>query len=212
MERYLKISIINLKITFLPHILVILFMCFIAPFIMGVQNLQPDQVAKIVESYLSLFGIILFLPVFIPDMNNNIRDLIASKKESMITHHCIRVMEALILLFLVGMLFLFYLKSGDCRFLIEKMSYSLIANSIFLGGMGMLVFAISNQVAFAYMIPITYYIICYGSGKKYLGNFYLFTMQYGSFQEKYYIFVLGLIMITTAIIVRDVKFNLRKYK
>lgn len=178
-------------------------MCLLSPGFMGTKNLDQFQVAKIVEVYLALMGIILILPVFIPDMNLDIRDLVASKKEPMVVIHSIRVLEALIITFVVGITFLVYLKIGGCKFSFEHMLYSYMANTIFLGGMGMMIFAIFDQIAFAYMIPIVYYIGCYGAGKKYLGNFYLFTMQYGSLREKSYILSAGVLMIFIGIIARD---------
>lgn len=184
--------------------IIVILMCFLAPSFMGVKNLDQYQVAKIVEIYLSLMGIVLILPVFIPDMNRDIRDLISSKKEPMLVLHCIRVLEALLIVLIVGSVFLAYLKIGRCEFPFGEMLFSLNANAIFLGGLGMMVFAIADQLALAYMIPIVYYIACYGAGKKYLGNLYLFTMQYGSFLEKHYILLTGVLMILGGIVIRDI--------
>jgi hypothetical protein len=80
-ERYLNIAKVNLRFNLLPHIILATLMCVIAPGFMGTRYLDSYQVAKIVEVYLSLIGIVLLLPVFVPDMNRDIRDLLSSKRE-----------------------------------------------------------------------------------------------------------------------------------
>lgn len=209
MERYLNIAHVNLRYNLLPHIMLAILMCVLAPCFMGTTFLTSEQVAKIIEAYLSLIGIVLLLPVFIPDMNRDIRDLLLSKRESMTVLQLLRLLQAILILIVVGVLFLLYLLSGSCVFQFNLMLYSFLANAIFLGGMGTLVFAIFDQIAFAYMIPLVYYILCFGGGKR-LGNFYLFTMQYNSVAEKKYLLIAGLLMIIGALVARNFKKPIRK--
>ena len=57
------------------------------------------------------------------------------------------------------------------------------------------------------MISFAIYIINYGAGQKYLGNFYIFSMMNGSMTEKYYLLISGICMIVTAISYRELKRN-----
>ena len=185
MERFLKISAINLKYNLLPHLLVSALLCLAAPLFIGTRNLNTYQVAKVMEAYLCLIGIVLLIPVFIPDMNKDIRDLIASKKMPMYSLHIIRT------------------KAENCAFGFGEMFYTVMANALFLGGMGMFLFALFDQAVFAYMIPLVYYVVNFG-GRKHLGNFYLFSMQAGHFTEKHFLFAGGLILTAGAIILREI--------
>lgn len=155
------------------------------------------------EAYVCLTGIILLVPVFIPDMNKDIRDLIASKKTPVYFLHMIRTLWALFFLALMSLGFLTVLKGENCAFDFGKMFYGVMANALFLGGMGMFLFALFDQAVFAYMIPLIYYAVNFG-GRKHLGNFYLFSMQAGGFAEKHYLFAGGVLFMAGAIILRKV--------
>jgi hypothetical protein len=187
-------------------------MCVVAPGFMGTRYLDSYQVAKIVEVYLSLIGIVLLLPVFVPDMNRDIRDLLSSKRVSMTVQQLLRLIQALFILSVIGVVFLAYLLNGSCMFHFNLMFYSFLANAIFLGGMGMFIFAVSDQIVFAYMIPFVYYMLCFAGGRQYLGNFYLFTLQYGSSVEKKYLLTAGILMILGSIVARNFKFRLKVKK
>lgn len=203
MERYLKIAKVNLKFNLFPHIIVAVFLCLISPFIMGVENLNYSDTAKILDVYISLVGIILLVPLFFLEIDNDIRDLVRTKKESTLLLYIIWVMESISLIFIIVCGFLIYLKSGNCTFPFWKYFYGTISTCIFLGGMGVLVHAVIDNLAVAYMIPTLYYILCYGSGDKYLGKVYLFSMMKGNVEDKIYLLVLGVIMILASILLRN---------
>ena len=61
MEKFLKISAVNFKYNLLPHLLVSMLLCLAAPLFIGTRNLDTYQVAKIMEAYLCLLGIIPYL-------------------------------------------------------------------------------------------------------------------------------------------------------
>ncbi len=203
MEKFLKISAVNFKYNLLPHLLVSMLLCLAAPLFIGTRNLDTYQVAKIMEAYLCLLGIILLIPVFIPDMNKDIRDLIASKRMHVYSLHIIRTLWALFFLVLMSLAFLGVLKGENCAFDFGEMFYTVMANALFLGGMGMFVFALFDQAVFAYMIPLVYYVINFG-GRKHFGNFYLFSMQVGHFTEKHYLLAGGLIFMAGAVLLRKI--------
>jgi hypothetical protein len=63
-------------------------------------------------------------------------------------------------------------------------------------------YSISNNLPVGYMVPVLYYMMCFGAGKKYLGNFYLFSMSSGSLIEKQYLLIAGILMIFIGILKR----------
>lgn len=203
MEKFLKISAVNLKHNLLPHLSVSVFLCLAAPLFIGTKNLDTYQTAKVMEGYVSLTGIVLFIPVFIPDMNRDIRDLIASKRTPLPLLHMIRTLWALLFQLLLSLSFLLVLKGGNCVFSFGEMFYTVMANALFLGGMGMFVFSLFDQAVFAYMIPLVYYVANLG-GRKHLGNFYLFSMQSGHLTEKHYLILSGIFFMAAAIFIRKI--------
>lgn len=203
MEKSLKILSANLKHNLIPYTVVCILMIILSPLFMGTENLMQEQTAKIIEMYLSLFGIIMMVPVFTPDLNRDIRDLIYSKKTPVFLLHIIRTLQSVLIFAVLGIIFLCYLRAGNCRFDFGKMFYTLMANAIFLGGVGMLVFSVSDHVVFAYMIPLIYYEMNFGTGKDKLGKFWLFSMQSGSMDEKHYLIITGLLMVILSILIRQ---------
>lgn len=202
MERYINIARVNLKYFYFSHILAALIICLISPLIMGVKNLDPRNTAKILEVYISLLGIILLVPVFYPDQDLDIRDLIRSKKESLSTLHILRTMEAFVFLISIVFGFLVFLKINHCSFPLVEYLYGTLASCIFLGGMGIFVYSMIDNLPIAYMVPMLYYMLCFGTGKKYLGKFYLFSMLSGTVADKIYLWVAGMGMLAIGIFVR----------
>lgn len=205
MERYLKIAKVNLKFNLCPHIISAISLCLISPLIMGLKNLDSINTAKILEIYISLLGIILLVPLFMPEQDKDIRDLIKSKKESIVMNYLIRIAEALLFLVIMVLVFLAYLKIGNCTFDFAQYFYGTISTCIFLGGLGVLVYSIVDNIAVGYMVPILYYILCQGSGEKYLGKFYLFSMMQGNYIDKKYLLIAGIVMIVIGIFYRSKK-------
>ena len=54
----------------------------------------------------------------------------------------------------------------------------------------------------AYMMPMLYYVMNMGNGKKYLGKWYLNSMSAGSFTEKWYLFFTGILFVLLALLFR----------
>lgn len=54
------------------------------------------------------------------------------------------------------------------------------------------------------MIPIVFYALNYGIGSK-LENFYLFSMIIGQFTPKIWMLVTGILLITVAILLKEIQ-------
>jgi hypothetical protein len=211
MERYLNIAKVNLKFNLLPHIIAIMLLMLLSPAIIGISNLDSLQAAKVVDFYVSLFGIILCVPLFIPDEDYSIRELVQSKKESMFVVQGIRIVEEVVLLLVSLVLFLLLMKQQGSSFPYYQYLYGGIANCLFLGGLGIISYGIVDNLAVAYMIPILYYVMCMGGSKRYLGKFYLFSMMGGSVEDKIYLLMTGVVMIVLGIVIRNVKNNVLRF-
>ena len=209
MVTYFNIAKVNLKINLYPHILLAVLICIAAPWIMGVENLNKYQTAQVLELYVSLIGMVLCVPLFIPDQNTDIRELLQSKKEPMYIVQMIRLFMSLIITTAIMAVFLLYLKKGNCEFDYGEYLFAGMANCLFLGGLGTIAYSIIDNIAVAYMIPILYYVLCFGAGDKYLGKFYLFSLTRGSFSEKYYLFGAGIMILGISIIYRNLNCKLR---
>lgn len=202
LEQYLEIARVNGKHNLLPHAAVAILLCAVAPFLMGVANLDEPQVAKIIELYLGFLGMILFIPLFLPDTNKDIRDLIASKKIPITVVRLVRLLEAFAILLVLLLTFLAMLKYNDCDFHFGRCFYVAVANCVGMGGVGLLFYSLVDNIAFAYMMPFLYYLISIGN-KKFLGKLWLMGFSGGSLEEKKYILTVGICMMVAALLVRE---------
>lgn len=202
LEQYLEIAKVNGKHNLFPHIVISVLLCVIAPLLMGVENLDEPQVAKIIEMYLGFLGMILLIPLFLPDTNKDIRDLIASKKVPITVVRLIRLLEAFAVLSVLLAVFLAMLKYNDCTFHFGKCFYAAVANCIGMGGVGLLFYSLVDNIAFAYMMPFLYYVISL-SNRKFLGKLWLMGFSGGSIDEKKYILIAGICMMVAALLVRE---------
>lgn len=198
METYLQIEKVYFKNHFFIHVLIAVSLCLASPLFMGVENLNSYQTAKVLEMFFSLLGIILCIPVFLPDFDWSIRELLESKKTPMLMVHILRLLQSVLVLAGILMVFLFFLKQNHCNFDFWKYFSGAMADCLFLGGMGLVVYSIFDYVTMAYMIPFLYYIVNIG-GKKYVGKFYLFSMMTGSFEETWYLLAGAVVFLIVAV-------------
>lgn len=197
MEIYLQIEKVYLKHHFYIHIGITFMLCLFSPFVMGVENLDKYQTAKVLEMFFSFMGIILLVPVFLPDFDLNIRELLESKKISAWLLQVLRLLQSIFVLVILLVGFLIFLKRHQCDFTFWNYFFGTMANCLFLGGLGLMVYSITDYVTMAYLIPL-FYFISNISGKKYFGKFYLFSMTYGSFDEKWYLLIFAGIFLIIA--------------
>lgn len=209
MERYYQIGKINFRYHLIPHLILCILLLIAAPLAMSTENLNELQSARIVELFLSALGVVLFVPQFLPDQDKDIKDLLSSKREPMLSVHIIRFLEALACLFVLMAAFLIRLKQGDCMFNFTRLYFGGIISALFLGGLGIFFYALFDNIATAYMMPVLYYVLSYGAGKK-LGNFYLFSLLRDSFTEKYYLLLVSIVLIVVGISYRSIG-KVRRY-
>ncbi|MCI8466484.1 MAG: hypothetical protein HFI63_11650 [Lachnospiraceae bacterium] len=203
MEAYAKISKVYLKHHLKFYILAAVLLFCLMPFLMSTENLSPRESAKTLEMYAALLGVVLLVPIFMADQDKDIRDLLRSKRISLSLVHGIRVIESLLVLAAAEMACILFLKGGGCQFPLWSYFFGVLAGALFLGGLGMAIYSLTDNVAVGYMIPLVYYAINF-SGDKYVKNFYLFSMTQGNFLPKYWLAMVGLLFLLFGVLWRRV--------
>lgn len=185
LASFTKILTVNLKRNFLPHLSAALMVALLTPLIFGISSLDKEHAARPVEMLLSLTGAILLTPIFLPEQNENIRDLIRSKKVDYLNICIMRVIYSIFTLALIigG----FVLTMGFCESDVTLQHWvGGFASALFLGALGFLAAGVSGNAAVGYMVSMIYYIANFSLRDK-LGKFFLFSMAAGSFEEKYWL-------------------------
>ena len=84
----------------------------LAPVIMGMEALNQYQAGQILDVYFSLLGIVLLTPLFMPEQNKDIRDLLASREYPLRNIQLLRLLQAVVILAVLNLLVLFQMKLG----------------------------------------------------------------------------------------------------
>lgn len=188
MERYWQIEKINLKYHVPLHILVCVLLLVVSPLLMGVANLPAEETAKVLERYAALTGIVLITPVFLPEQDKNLRELVCAKYIDSAKVYLVRFLgNVLLLAFLLG-IYIYMLRWNQCSFPAVRYFLGTLAEMLFLGAVGLSFYALADNLVAGYMAAMVYYITAVGSGDKFLKLFYPFSMSAGSYTEKYCLF------------------------
>lgn len=181
----LKILSVNLRRNFLPHFAIAIIIALLTPVMFNISSLDSRSAALPIEMLLSLTGTVLLTPVFLPEQNENIRDLIRSKRTDY-THICmIRVIYSIFTLaaIICGFVLVMYCSESDVT--IRHFAGG-FATALLLGSIGFFAAAVSRNTPAGYMASLMYYIANIGLKDK-LGKLYLFSMSAGSFEEKFWL-------------------------
>ena len=197
----LEIARINLRHNTFLSIIVSAVVIMITPIIFGTANLDKTESAIPLEMFVSLIGIVLFTPIFQPEQNHEIADVVFPKRVSMNVIYLIRTVYTFVFLMAFIALFCVFmsLQKSDVTFL---MFVGTAANAVFLGSLGMLAAALTGNTIIAYMIPMVYYMLNYGAGRK-LGNYYLFSMRSLDYQPKIWLLTTGILLIFLTLLINS---------
>ena len=202
MENIIEILKVNWRQNLRYHAVGAVIFCLLMPFFFDINGMDEISVAKVSEVYFILLGIICFVPVFLPDQDLAVRNLLDTKRMSAGIVCLVRFLQSLFLMLLLEAAALLFFQWKGAVFPFWKYFAGTAAGIIFLGGIGMLTFAVSNTMPLAYMMPMLYYVMNMGNGKKYLGKWYLNSMSAGSFTEKWYLFFTGILFVLLALLFR----------
>lgn len=180
-----RILSVNLRHNFLPHLLLALIITLLTPVVFGISSLNERESARPLEMLLSLTGTVLLTPIFLPEQNENIRDLIRSKRIDYLAVCFIRLLYSLFFLAVIFAVFTFIMHNSESEITLRHFTGG-YGSALFLEALGFFCAGISKNSIIGYMVSMIYYISNFAL-KDELKNWYLFSMSAGSFHEKYWL-------------------------
>lgn len=174
--RFLKILRVNLLHNFPPHFAAAAAIALLTPAALGISALDFRGAAQPLEMLLSLTGAVLLTPIFLPEQNGDIRDVIRSKRVDYLAVCGLRVLYSVFFLaaMIGGFTLVMKLRESDVTAYHFAAGF---ASALFLGAIGFAVSGISGSVTAGYMSAMIYYIANFGLKDK-LGIFFLFGMYF----------------------------------
>lgn len=195
MERLVEISRVFLRFHFSPFLVISFLLTLLFLLFFGIENLLFMESAIVFERFFPMIGLILFIPLFLPDYDQNILEVVQTKKTSYFKILFIRFVQIFIaLLFIITIcLIMFHLKNSEIQF--GLFLFGGIADVFFLSGLLCLFFSFTMHPVTSLIAPIAYYIICLFTGDKYFRIFYFFTLVNEDFRSKLLLLTVGIILI-----------------
>ena len=190
----LKILKVNLRYNFLPHLIIAIIIALLTPVLFNINSLSERAAAQPIELLLSFTGTILLTPIFLPEQNPNIRDVIRSKRFDYFKICMVRVAYSILAIILINLIFVMNMKYHESAVNWQHFVGG-CASAIFMGVIGFVVAGFSGNVVSGYMASIIFYVANIGL-KKELGVFYIFSMSMGGdFTIKYWLLFFSFVII-----------------
>lgn len=203
MERYVVVARENQKHNLWIPFLICILLLLASPLFLGIENLTEPEAAKVLEYYAVFISIILLPAVFLPEQDKDIRDLLSSKYMPVAKLYGIRMTQAIIYLMLLLGIYMCVLKAGNCEFAFLKLYMGELATMVFLGGMGIFFYALTDQVVVGYMIPLLYYMLNITISPNKIKGLYLFSMSIGKYEWKWTLGMAGVVLLAAGIAIRS---------
>lgn len=192
----------DVKHNFLIHYIVALCILLASPIFFSLSQLDSILAAQPLELYVPLIGVVLMTPVFLPEQNESIYDVVRSKK---INHDIVCILRlicsVIVILCMIGA-YVLYMKNCNSQVTVRYFIGS-SATALFLGAIGFAFAGIGRNVVVGYMASVIYYILNFSFGTK-LGYFYLFSMMHGSFIEKKWLILIAFCMVAATFLLRRI--------
>ena len=199
MGKYVEIAKVQLEYNIWKHLCISLFLLAVSPLFLGVSNLDPEQSARVLEIYVALIGIILFVPVFLPEQNRDLWYVVKARYTSMFSVYLTRLVISFVITAVLIGIYMAVMRAGNCGMETGKYYFGTLAEAAAFGGLGVFACSVSDNLIAGYMIPLVYYAAALGAGTKYLGMFYPFGML-TDYRTKYWLLAAGIILMMSGII------------
>lgn len=187
-----KIVQINLRHNFLVHFGIAVAVAILTPLVFSISALDFASSARPLEMLLCMTGTVLLTPVFLPEQNENIRDVIRSKRFDYLSVCIIRVIYSIIALAAIIGVFVFVMKLCECDVTLAHFGAG-FSSAYFLGAIGLAFAKFGGSPTVGYMASMIYYMLNFIGSK--LGSFWLFTMSNGMKSVNFALIIWGTLII-----------------
>lgn len=165
----------------------------------NINALEGAAVAQPLELLLIWVGPALLVPIFLPEQNPEIRDVVRARQTSYL-HICIlRILYSTLTVVLMILLFTGIMKASESQILPYHI-WGSVCSALLLGAVGLAAAGISGNAAGGFMVCMLYYLASYGIGRR-LGYMSLFSMSKGQMSGKGWQLLAAVVLVVGALAV-----------
>lgn len=195
-----QIAKVNLRHNFIPLLLLSFIVMLLTPVLFGITNLDSKAAAVPLEMLVSIIGIILLVPIFQPEQDNEIKDTVSSKYIDCTYVYVIRAAYSITGIIILVSAFALLMFLCGCEITIPLI-IGTIADAMFLGAIGLLTSAVTNNLPVSFMVSLLYYVINITMKSK-LGMLNIFAMMSGDYKPNLWLFAASIILIVASILIK----------
>jgi hypothetical protein len=195
---------IGLRVTFLLAAALLA----VFPLFFGVQYLNAVSAASFLERFVALAGIVLLVPIFAPEQDHNILDIVRARMLPQTCIILIRLALSLACLFALITILALIMKSGECTFPLWPFTAGTFITALTLGSVGFAGAGLTNNVVTGYCLSFLLWFANFTLRDK-LGLWYLFSMTREDFRPKYVLLPSATLIIIATFLIRYVRKRLR---
>ena len=204
MLAYVNVAKYNLKFNYLPHILLALALTAFTPVLFSITALDAEMVAYPLELSLPFLGVILLTPIYSFEKDRGTLDTIRVRNMPYLLICVMRIVIGMVILALLTGGFVWVMGLLESQVSIANV-LATYANSIFLGGLGIIAASISGNQIIGYMMPVLYYVMDLMGGMK---DFTMFSMlRKGTMEGKWILFIIGMLCIGISVVAQRIRFT-----
>ncbi len=192
-----KVVCSDVKHNFLLHYLAAAALAAATPLIFGLSELNEKMAAQPLEIMSILIGIAVLTPVFMPEENSSIFELVTSKKTSHTFICLLRIIFAVIIIALLSGVIAVMLKLNNSDVTL-KLYISSLSGAFAIGSLGLLMSSVSRNTIIGYMVTLMYFFMNLILRTK-LGYFDLFTFSDGGEKVKILLFLISAVIAASAL-------------
>lgn len=186
-----EITLINLRHNFPMHLAAAVMISLLTPLVFSITALDRVSSARPLEMLMCMTGAVLMTPVFSPEQNENIRDVIRSKRVDHLWVCLMRTVYSAAALAAVMGIFVLVMKQRECDVTLAHFGAG-FASAFFLGSVGLAFAKIGGTVA-GYMASMIYYLLNFSGVLP--ESLRLFTMSGGRTDVNFPLMIWGVIII-----------------
>ena len=195
-----RVVCLDVRHNFITHYILSICAVLLTPVIFGLSELSGMLSAQPLEFVSCILGIILLVPIFMPEQNQNIYDTVCSKKTNHEFVCLLRFICAVIMLILLISVLAFYMKCNGSK-VTFRLYINTCINGLFIGSLGFFASGISENHVVGYMISASYFIMNLFLRNKF-EKFDLFAMTGGHNEFKYMLLITALSLTVATFVVR----------
>lgn len=187
----------NSKVMYIVSIFVI-FVCY---FITGIENLSNNTLSILIDRILPLIGIVSIFTLFLPESNENIKDILKIKDGSLMVIYLIRLTYRIIFVSTIVIIYSRLIYKPNEFYKFSESILHIISNFIFVGGISLFIYSISKNITATTIIGLFYMTIQWFIKFRY---FYLYNIRDFILQNDLINIIIGIFFIFWAVYIQIV--------